>query len=58
MKFKLDVPEDVMPDGKCPLVYDLITSIRHYRFCHITGMACDGVLNDRPEDCPIVGVEE
>jgi hypothetical protein len=58
MKIKLDVPKDFMPEGKCPLVYDFKTSIRHYRYCIITGTWCSGNLDDQPEDCPIVEVED
>ena len=58
MKLLLDVPEKFVPDGICPIKYEMVTPIRHYEFCSITGVWCYGNLENRPAICPIVEVDE
>ena len=58
MKLKLDVPNELFPEGKCPIQYSKTFPVRQYDFCAFSGIWCFGDLNDRPDNCPIVEVEE
>lgn len=61
MKLKLEVEDKYMPKGYCPITYYQCTSRDipcTYLYCAINGNQCDGDLKVRPDDCPIIEVEE
>jgi hypothetical protein len=58
MKFKLDVSDQFMPEGKCPMIYHFRTEQKYYKHCSITGTSCVGDLDNQPLNCPITEIEE